>query len=293
MRKKPMLAYPVSSKPIDYNNKLIFIQPKLDGVRCVIQANVKRHILTPDLNEIEVKAYSRTGKEWKNIDHILEQLTPFFIKFPNVVLDGELYNHDLRDNFEKIISLVRKTKPTDEDRLEASKLTQFHCYDIIDEELPFDQRNEFINQALMLMGDSIYIVDTNMVFREDDAKVYHARNLDKGYEGSIVRTNGTYQCKRSHNLRKFKDFSDAEATIVGYQEGQGKREGHLGKFIMKDDHGVEFGCPPGKGYTYKDMKDMLNNIHDYIGKRATFTYFERTKAGSYRHPLFKSIRDYE
>ena len=70
MRKKPMLAYPVSDKPIDYD-KPTFIQPKLDGVRCLIQANVKRHILTPDLNEIEVKAYSRTGKEWKNIDHIL------------------------------------------------------------------------------------------------------------------------------------------------------------------------------------------------------------------------------
>jgi ATP-dependent DNA ligase len=36
MRKKPMLAYPVSSKPINYNDK-VFIQPKLDGVRCVIQ----------------------------------------------------------------------------------------------------------------------------------------------------------------------------------------------------------------------------------------------------------------
>jgi hypothetical protein len=38
---------------------------------------------------------------------------------------------------------------------------------------------------------------------------------------------------------------------------------------------------------------MLDNIDDYIGKTATFTYFERTKANSYRHPLFKTIRDYE
>ena len=291
MRKKPMLAYPVSSKPIDYNNKLVFIQPKLDGVRCVIQANVKRHILTPDLNEIEVKAYSRTGKEWKNIDHILEQLTPFFIKFPNVVLDGELYNHDLRDNFEKIISLVRKTKPTDEDRLEASKLTQFHCYDIIDEELPFDQRNEFINQALMLMGDSIYIVDTNMVFREDDAKVYHARNLDKGYEGSIVRTNGTYQCKRSHNLRKFKDFQDSEAKIINWVEGKGKRIGTIGKFVAVDANGNEFGMPVMDKFEY--LQNNFKEMQGWVGKTATFTYFERTKAGSYRHPLFKTIRDYE
>jgi len=281
-----MLAYPVSKKPIDYS-KPTFIQPKLDGVRCVIQYEFRK--------KWEVIAYSRTGKEWKNIDHILAELHPFFDKYPNIILDGELYNHDLRDNFEKIISLVRKTKPTNEDRLEASKKTQFHCYDIIDEELSFDQRNEFINQALMLMGDSIYIVDTNMVFREDDAKVYHARNLNKGYEGSIVRTNDTYQCKRSHNLRKFKDFSDAEATIIGFVEGMGKRIGTLGKFIMKDDDGNEFGCPPGKGYNYKDMKRLLHRAQWYVDHkaRATFTYFERTKAGSYRHPLFKTIRDYE
>ena len=210
MRKKPMLAYPVSAKPIDYS-KPTFIQPKLDGVRCVIQCD--------DFGGIT--AYSRTGKEWKNIQHILEQLVPFFEKFPNVILDGELYNHDLRDNFEKIISLVRKTKPTDEDRSEASKLTQFHCYDIIDEKLPFDQRIEFAHEAFSIVSwnscPSIYIVDTRDIFDEKMAKAFHKVNLKEGYEGSILRTNDTYQCKRSHNLRKFKDFSDAEAYIVGYE----------------------------------------------------------------------------
>ena len=49
MRKKPMLAYPASAKPIDYS-KPTFIQPKLDGVRCVIQYDAGK-----------VTAYSRTG----------------------------------------------------------------------------------------------------------------------------------------------------------------------------------------------------------------------------------------
>ena len=98
---------------------------------------------------------------------------------------------------------------------------------------------------------------------------------------------------KSLNLRKFKDFHDTEATIIGYVDGKGKRTGTLGKFIMQDDEGIEFGCPPGKGYTYKDLKIMLDNIGDYIGQRATFTFFEKTKAGSYRHPLFKCIRNYE
>ena len=292
MRKKPMLAYPVSTKPIDYN-KPVFIQPKLDGVRCIIQAEGLPYQVGDTEWEFEVKAYSRTGKEWKNINHILQDLVPFFDKHPNVILDGELYNHDLKDDFEKIISLVRKTKPTAEDRVESSEMVQFHCYDIIDEELLYDHRNEFINQSLMLLGDSIYTVETTQCFTEGDAKVFHKDNLEMGYEGSIVRTNDVYKCGRSWSLRKFKDFHDAEAYIVGYEVGKGKREGTLGKFLMQDEDGNKFGCPPGKGFTYKDMKDMLDNIHEYMGQTATFTYFERTKAGSYRHPLFKCIRDYE
>ena len=285
MRKKPMLAYPVNDKPIDYN-KPVFIQPKLDGVRCLIQYDEER-----EFEGNGVVAYSRTGKEWKNINHILEQLTPFFEKYPNVILDGELYNHDLRDNFEKIISLVRKTKPTDEDRLEAYKLTQFHCYDIIDEKLPFERRIDFVHESLMLPGVSIYTVDTYRVFDEDQAKVDHARNLDSGYEGSIVRTNDTYHCNRSHNLRKFKDFHDAEARLLCWVEGKGKRKGTLGKFIAVDDDGNEFGMPVmGK---FKYLQDNFRKMRGWVGKRATFTYFERTKAGSYRHPLFKAIRDYE
>ena len=284
MRKKPMLAYPVSAKPIDYS-KPTFIQPKLDGVRCVIQAE------WPTPMQLHVKAYSRTGKEWKNINHILKELYPFFCKYPNVILDGELYNHDLRDDFEKIISLVRKTKPTDEDRLEASKLTQFHCYDIIDEELPFDQRNEFIASTLMLQGDSIYFVNTHMVGNDGAAKEFHKINLDNGYEGSIVRTNDTYACKRSHNLRKFKDFHDAEATITGWVEGKGKRVGTIGKFTAVDSEGNEFGMPVMD--KFKILQANFETMKDWVGETATFTYFERTKANSYRHPLFKALRNYE
>ena len=295
MRKKPMLAYPVSDKPIVYDK--VSMQPKLDGVRCVIQyenrPRKKIESLAGRLNENVVVAYSRTGKEWKNIDHILQKLVPFFEKYPNVILDGELYNHDFKDDFESIISMVRKTKPTAEDRVISAENVQFHCYDMIDETLTFEERNYFIYKHVPNGFDCIVHVPTVGVATESQAKDYHQANLNEGYEGSILRTNDTYVCKRSHNLRKFKDFHDTEATIVGYVDGKGKREGTLGKFIMQDDNGVEFGCPPGKGYTYAQLKDILNNIGDYIGERATFTYFERTKAGSYRHPLFKCIRNYE
>ena len=284
MRKKPMLAQNVGDySRIKSDDWPLYVQPKLDGVRCLIQAN-------PD--EGEIIAYSRTGKEWKNIDHTLRELIPFFEKYPNVILDGELYNHDLKDDFEKIISLVRKTKPLYHDRVESEMKVQFHCYDIIDEKLRFDQRIEFVMNELR-DSKSVRTVPTILVYNTEEIEVYHERFLEEGYEGSIIRKNENYECKRSYTLMKVKDFSDAEATITGYEVGKGKREGTLGKFMMTDNNGVEFGCPPGKGYTYKMMEDMLNNIHDYIGKRATFTYFERTKAGSYRHPLYKGLRNYE
>ena len=286
MRKKPMLAYPVSDKPIDYT-KPVFMQPKLDGVRCLIQYERRTQP-----REDVVVAYSRTGKEWKNIYHILRHLVPFFQKYPDMILDGELYNHAFKDDFESIISMVRKQKPTTEDRLKSADNVQFHCYDIVDETKTFKQRINFIKKAVP-DNHCIKRVYTMQITSHENALTFHESFVAGGYEGSILRTNDTYACKRSHNLRKFKDFSDAEATIVGYLDGKGKRTGTLGKFIMMDDNGVEFGCPPGKGYTYKQLGTMLENIGDYIGQRATFTFFERTKAGSYRHPLFKCIRNYE
>ena len=292
-----MLAYPVSDKPINYNEP-VFMQPKLDGVRCLIQYENRplKNVddLSGQLTENVVVAYSRTGKEWKNIDHILFNLKPWFALNPNVILDGELYNHDLKDDFEKIISLVRKQKPTDLDALESADMVQFHCYDIIDETKTFEERMNFITQAVP-RNHTIKHVRTMVVSNEDQAKINHARNLDSGYEGSILRTNDKYACKRSHNLRKFKDFSDTEATIIGFVEGKGKRKGTLGKFLMRDADGVEFGCPPGKGYNYKALKALLHRAQWYVDHKATatFTYFERTKANSYRHPLFKCIRDYE
>ena len=280
MRYKPMLAYPVSDKPIDYT-KPVFIQPKLDGVRCLIQYDKKQG----------VTAWSRTGKQWKNIIHITKSLEKWFQSNQTTVLDGELYNHDLRDDFEQIISIVRRQNPDDIDMLESQDMVQFHCYDIIHpDNSTFEERDRFIRCCV---PETNYVkhVPTNLVFRADDSKVYHRRNLDNGYEGSILRTNDVYKCGRSWNLRKFKDFQDDEALILDWVEGLGKRAGTIGKFMVQDVDGNVFGMPVMDKFKY--LQDNFEEMKTWVGKFATFTYFERTKAGSYRHPLFKCIRDYE
>ena len=285
MRKKPMLAYPVSDKPIDYTQP-VFMQPKLDGVRCLIQAEK----LPFDMG-YEPVAYSRTGKKWKNIDHILQSLKPFFQDYPNVILDGELYNHALKDDFEKIISCVRKQKPTDADKAESRKLVQFHCYDIVDESLLFADRIQWLQTNLKPTYGIKIVQTTKGICSNDQANAFQDLNLKAGYEGSILRLNTEYQCKRSHSLRKFKDFHDAEATITDWVEGKGKRKGTIGKFMAIDADGNEFGMPVMDNF--KKLQTMFKEMQSWVGKEATFTYFERTKANSYRHPLFKAIRDYE
>ena len=281
MTHKAMLAHKFDESRVDWN-QAVYIQPKLDGVRC---------LFTKD------GAYSRNHKQFMNVRHIEMALKPFFDQNPDVILDGELYNHKLKRDFEKIISLVRKQKPTADDRLDAQHLVQFHVYDYFDgvryDSYKTRMQNLYNSDINIYNPKVIQIVPAQLVDSYNYARDLHATYLREGYEGSIIRLDGLYKHGRSYDLMKFKDFSDTEATIIGYETGKGKRTGTLGKFIMLDDEGVKFGCPPGKGYSYKDLADMLVNVDDYIGKRATFTYFQRTNAGSYRHPLFKAIRNYE
>jgi len=278
---KAMLAHKYNEDKADYP---AFIQPKLDGVRCLFTAK---------------GAVSRANNQFMNVQHIEKDLKPVFNRYPNLILDGELYNHGLKDDFEKIISLVKKKKPTDADRAEASELVQYHIYDVASfPHANYTWRMNFVNtlknSAMFRTSNCLCIIDTKLALDFDDAQKFHANNLKLGYEGSIYRTtDGKYKGTRSWDLMKFKDFHDAEALIIGYEEGKGKREGTIGKFLMQDDDGNKFGCPPGKGYNYVDLAMILENIHDYIGEYATFTYFERTKAGSYRHPHYKAIRNYE
>ena len=275
---KAMLAHKYNEDKADYP---AFIQPKLDGVRCLFTAK---------------GAFSRANNQFMNVEHIEQALKPFFAKNPTAILDGELYNHGLKDDFEKIISLVKKKKPTDIDKAEAAQLVQYHMYDVASMTIAtYVDRNLFIlSEPSFRPHSCLQITKTQMATDFDDAQKFHTNNLKLGYEGSIYRTpSGKYKGTRSWDLMKFKDFHDAEATIIDFVPGKGKREGTLGKFIMRDHEGVEFGCPPGKGYDYNALAEMLENATQYIGQWATFTYFERTKAGSYRHPHYKCLRNYE
>ena len=87
-----------------------WVQPKLDGVRCLIGAD---------------GAWTRTGKRIKSVDHILAQLETFFEYHPGIILDGELYNHAFRNNFEDLVGLIKRQYYNEE-----SNVICFHNYDM-------------------------------------------------------------------------------------------------------------------------------------------------------------------
>ena len=276
---KPMLACVYADQDqIDWGD-YVYMQPKLDGIRCLFTKN---------------GAFSRTGKQFMNIRHIEEDLKDTFQALPWITLDGELYNHNLRDNFEKIVSLVRKQKPTYEDRSEARTWTQYHVYDYTDQQigetLKYRQRMHNLNVS-DIYTPSVRHVESKLVSTPAMIKVMHDEFLKQGYEGSIIRLNGLYEQKRSKNLLKVKDFQDSEAKIINWVEGKGKRKGTIGKFIAVDSEGMEFGMPVMDNFKF--LQKNFNFMKKWVGKTATFKYFEKTKRGSYRHPLFKCLRNYE
>lgn len=279
---KPMLAHPVS-KTINWKNETHFIQPKLDGVRCIIT---------------RYGAYSRNNKQFHNCKHILTELKPLFDDNPYLILDGELYNHKFKDNFNKIISLVRKQKPTQQDKFEAASYLQFHCYDLFSDYDSYSHL-KFIDRTLAITNlkskyklKFTHAVDTKVIWNDKELNKYHKQNKANGYEGSMLRTNSLYEQKRSYTLQKVKDWSDTEITITDYIEGRGKFKNGLGKFIGVDSDNriVEV---PWPSLTILDRQGIWHNRQSYIGQKLTFEYFERTPSGAYRFPRAKTIRNYE
>lgn len=262
-----------------------FVQPKLDGVRCYTRLKENG----------EIGMFSRNHKEFMNCNHLKAQLYDVFTGSPDIVLDGELYNHEYRDNFNKIISIVRKQKPTPEDMTESAAKLEYHVYDMFD----------FNNPDLKYVGrlsklhhnvidcPKVHLVETFDAFHEADVLHHEEKFLKQGYEGAMLRINDTYQQRRSHGLQKVKRFHDSEFTITGFIEGKGKFTGGLGKFLGVDEDGREIEVPFQK-CTIENRKRIWETRNDYyLGKVATFEYFERTPAGAYRFPQFKGIRDYE
>lgn len=283
----PMLAHSFEKKKhkVQYP---VYVQPKLDGVRCLA------HVIgfNDDGTSI-VQLLTRAGKQW-DIPHLALEIAELLPQ-GDMVLDGEIYIHG--KTFQEIVKLVKKARP-------ESKDLEYHIYDVpvvIDDvfddnghhtdersEEPFADR---LGSLLQVAGEiehnqlsHLKVVTTVQVGSEEEVYATQSEMLEAGYEGAIVRTpTGVYKFGyRSPDLLKVKTFLDDEYKIVGYHSGIGKFSTCvIWECVTKT--GQPFNCVP-QG-TYEERQELLQNGDSHVGELLKVKFFELTDDGLPRFPV--------
>ena len=270
----PMLAHRYNEKKGDIKFPC-FVQPKLDGVRCVVVGN---------------KLYSRNGNRFPVLPHIENELKLY--NKNNLILDGELFTDDI--NFEKIVGLVKKYKKSEEDEKNSLKI-YLNVFDYIDSKLPFNKRLINLNQFFEKNKNMKYIkqVKTEECPQEKNIEEFLEKYTKEKYEGLIIRNkSGLYEENtRSVHLQKLKKFVDEEFKIIDYTTPNVGKEVGCVIWICKTKEGKIFNVRPSGNYT--ERKKLYKEGKKYIGKMLTVRYQELTNGNVPRFPVGVAIRDYE
>ena len=272
---EPMLAHKYGDYDLDFP---VYSQPKLDGIRCIV---------TKD------GMFSRNGKAIISAPHIRENLEKFFKDYPNAILDGELYCDKFANDFNKICSLVKRTKPTDKELEESADSIQYWVYDapkigMMNEKDSFYQRYELVSDALTKRNYiSIVVVTTLKVNNEKELTQAYEMYVEQGYEGQMVRLDRTYENKRSKHLLKRKEFMDAEFEIKGVKEGEGNRKGTAGYMEFTNAQGRYFKSNIKGDFGY--LKELYKQRNELVGKKATIKFFNYTPDNVPRFPYVINI----
>lgn len=277
---EPMLAQNFD----DYKLELafpVYSQPKLDGIRCIVTSE---------------GMFSRNGKRVISAPHILESLKPFFKQYKEAILDGELYCDKLSNDFNKICSLVKRTKPTPEELAESAQIIEYWVYDaprigIYNEMEKFMDRYNCMRNLLLNRYNKIKVVDTKLVSNIEQINIVYEKYVEDGFEGQMIRKDTPYENKRSKNLLKHKSFIDEEYKIENIIEGTGNRAKTAGNMEFFSKTGKRFSSNIKGDFEY--LKQILIDKNKLIGKMATVKYFNLTPDGIPRFGFVISVRDYE
>ena len=265
----PMLAHDYNKRGKDIKFPC-YVQAKLDGVRCIFRNGV----LT-----------SRQGKVFPDMEHITTDLEGV-----DLVLDGELYSDTL--NFQQFVGLVRKKKHNPAEKV-LLRQVKYWVYDCVNDK-PFEERHEALKE--MFHGARAFghveMLPTDECGSKAELKGFHDRFVAEGKEGLIIRNKtGLYQlAARSKDLQKFKEFEDAEFTVVEFTDGVGSEKG-LVIWVCETEDKKKFSVRP-RG-THEERAELFNDAESYVGKKLTVRYQELTEDGIPRFPVGIAFRDYE
>ena len=281
----PMLAQIYT--PLQSKKKTIifpcFVQPKLDGLRCLMYKQ----------SDGTIVAQSRTGGIFESMSIILKEVLPIIEKNPNIVLDGELYTTEIP--FENLAGLIKKKYITQEDA-KYLNLVEYHIYDLINLENPemtFFERNSLLKnffQGKEKIGH-LCLVSTCTVSTHDEFYSKFQDFIADGFEGAMLRNVcGVYKQEyRSNDLQKYKEFMEEEFEIIGFKEGEGRDAGTV-IWMCKINNGQNTFMVRPRG-TIEYRKKLFNTGKNYIGKMLTVIFQEYSGIGVPRFPVGKCIRE--
>ena len=255
----------------------VAVQPKLDGHRCIAMIDGRG----------VASLWTRTRKRYTSVPHIETRLSYVAqkMKWRDVILDGELYNHELKSDFDKISSMVRQKEP----HKDCSEIIQYHIYDMVASQC-FKTRIARLSDIIIFGGAAVHLVDTQFCRDEDSVSKHYDRYKSLGYEGAMIRQLGIgYENKRSTQLLKMKGFLDDDFEILGVEEGRGKLQGHAGAFICQTPDGKEFNVKMS-GDTAK-LKLYWEDARSYHKKKLTVKFQDYTKDGIPRFPVGMRLVD--
>jgi len=252
----PMLAKQFK----DHKHKInypCFVQPKLDGMRCIANNKVM---------------LSRKNTPITTLPHIATELTGIL-----PYIDGELYAHGL--SFQENMRLIKKHR-------NDSVTVKYHVYDMISDKPFVDRFNDLFE--LIATKNNIEIVPTTTVFSEEEIMLKFIEFVEAGYEGIIIRHgNKRYEVnKRSDSLLKYKEFIDEALPLKDVIASD--KNHNIGIPVFETAAGKKFKA--GVKMTTAEKTDLLTNKNKYINKIAELRFFEYTNDDIPRFPIMIGFR---
>ena len=281
------MALQVYDKHKKHINYPCYIQPKLDGIR-----------LIGKIENSEVKLMSRRLNEFIGFDFIKDEIKLLLENEPNIILDGELYNHDL--SLQQISGIVRNEDKTYPEKL---KFYIFDCVDLQHNSLTFSDRYEKLKELFRHKTfNYLILTDTIKIHNEKSSDKYYKDFIENGFEGIVYKNldakyeYSSYKEIRSYQFLKRKKGYDAEYPIIGFERGIHGKDADAIIFIMKTESGKEFKAVPND--TLKNRKKMyqqaLENFDSaFKNKLATIKFDEYSNDNTPLRAKFIAIRDYE
>ena len=276
----------------------VYVEPKLDGYRMAVCLK-------------DGKALVRCRKDEKvswehNVQHIVKQLQDFKL-WDGCMIDGELTGK----SWGKLSELVRLKSPTEEQRERILRQVNFTIFDVVKlrdkyptavvgsrgrKQVPYYALNythRMKDRSACLLGarslgSNLFLVDTQTATSEQEVWDIHARHIQAGYEGSIVKLNRDYFFDRTPYWLKIKPTKTIDVTITGYEEGKGKYVGMLGAFICQSESGDKIRV--GGGFVDEQRSNYWFRRKSLKGKVIEIRCQDDDVATA-RHPVFIRFRN--